>query len=92
MVVKALDTSASPLVVTDAQAAGYANLIVVGGPIVNTVAKDALGDGSITAATEAMVKVVGTKIVVAGYTAADTQAAANALIKWLADNRSSIVR
>ncbi|MCX6767969.1 MAG: hypothetical protein NTY90_04565, partial [Candidatus Micrarchaeota archaeon] len=92
MVVKALDTSASPLVITDANAGAYAQLIVVGGPAVNTVAKDALGDGAITSATEAMVKVVGSKVVVAGYSAADTQAAANALIKWLSDNRDAIVR
>ncbi len=92
MVVKALDTSESPLVITDAQAGGVAKAIVVGGPVVNTVAREALGEGAITSATEAMVKVVDTKVIVAGYTAADTQAAANSLIRWLADNRDRIVR
>ena len=88
-----MDTSAMPLVVLDSSsyAAGTQPLIVVGGPIVNTVAASTLS-GGINPTDEPMVKVVGDKIVVAGYTAADTTSASNALIEWLSTNRDTLQR
>ena len=88
-----MDTSSTPLVVLDSSsyAAGTQPLIVVGGPIVNTVASSTLS-GGINPTDEPMVKVVGDKIVVAGYTAADTTSAANALIGWLTTNRDTLQR
>ncbi|VVB67972.1 Uncharacterised protein [Candidatus Norongarragalina meridionalis] len=88
-----MDTSSTPLVVLDSSsyAAGTQPLIVVGGPIVNTVAASTLS-GGINPTDEPMVKVVGDKIVVAGYTAADTTSAANALIGWLTTNRDTLQR
>ncbi|MBI5228771.1 S-layer protein [Candidatus Micrarchaeota archaeon] len=86
-----LNTKASPLVVTD-DAATSSKLIVVGGPVVNTVADTVLGGKDKIAAGQSMVKVVGDKVVVAGYTAADTTAAAEALIDWLNQNRDALQR
>ncbi len=94
-VVTQLDTASSPLVVTDASGlAGTTQpLIVVGGPLVNTVAAGVPGgDVAATAGSEAVVKVIGDKILVYGYTAADTTSAANALISWLAENAATIQR
>jgi S-layer protein (TIGR01564 family) len=92
-VVKALDTSSSPLVVLDTMAAATQPLIVVGGPIVNLVAQQTPGgDVAATAGSEAVVKVIGDKILVYGYTAGDTTSAANALIGWLAQNAATIQR
>ncbi|MEM0475546.1 MAG: hypothetical protein QW343_02005, partial [Candidatus Norongarragalinales archaeon] len=92
-VVEALDTSATPLVVTDTSglARGTETLILVGGPLVNTLTAQVPGFASMTPG-DSVVKVVGDKVVVAGYTAADTTAAANELIKWLARNKDSLVR
>ncbi len=89
-VVTPLDTSASPLVVTDASA-GAQPLIVVGGPLVNSVAASALsGAPEASAADEPVVKVQGDKILVYGYSAADTTSAANSLIAWLSQNADSL--
>lgn len=89
-VVTPLDTSASPLVVTDASA-GAQPLIVVGGPLVNSVASSALSGAPVASASdEPVVKVQGDKILVYGYTAADTTSAANSLIAWLSQNADSL--
>ncbi|MBI5036757.1 S-layer protein [Candidatus Micrarchaeota archaeon] len=86
-----LDTAASPIVVTDAEASETQPLIVVGGPLVNSVAKQALaGSPAPTASMEPVVKVQGDKILVYGYTAADTQSAADELISWLAANADAV--
>ena len=87
-VVTPLDTSTRTLTVLDSQASSTEPLIVVGGPLVNSVAAAAMqGAAPMTAGSEAIVKVFGDKLVVAGYTASDTQAAANALIAWMAANK-----
>ena len=57
-------------------------LITVGGPAVNSVTAEALPDG-ITADEPVVVKQVGNKIVVAGYTASDTLQAAQQFIQSL---------
>ncbi|MFH1257501.1 MAG: S-layer protein [Candidatus Micrarchaeota archaeon] len=88
-VVTTLMTDTNPLVVLDSQASDTANLIVVGGQIVNSVANAA--GVALKSGDQPMVKVYGsTKLVVAGYTAADTSAAGNELIKWLNENRDSV--
>ncbi|MBI5226592.1 S-layer protein [Candidatus Micrarchaeota archaeon] len=89
-VVTPLDTSSSPLVVTDASA-GAQPLIVVGGPLVNSVAASALsGAPAPSSSDEPVVKVQGDKILVYGYTASDTTSAANSLIGWLSQNTDSL--
>ncbi len=89
-VVTPLDTSSAPLVVTDASA-GAEPLIVVGGPLVNSVAATALtGAPAPAASDEPVVKVQGDKILVYGYTASDTTSAANSLIGWLAANSDAL--
>lgn len=87
--VSKLDTASRPLVVLDTQASASEQVILVGGPLVNTL----------TAQTnpqmqpgESFVKVVGNKIIVAGYTASETQAAANSLIQWLSSKADTLVR
>ncbi len=92
-VVTALNTANTPLVVTDASASATQQLIVIGGPLVNTVAAGIPGgDIAATAGSDAVVKVIGDKILVYGYTAADTTSAANAFIEWLALNAGTIQR
>ncbi len=86
-VVTELSPSA-PLVVFDSEASDTESLIVVGGPVVNTFAQKA--GVSIAAGSEPMIKVSGSKVIVAGYTAADTQAAARELVSWLSDNRDTV--
>ncbi|MEW5955267.1 MAG: S-layer protein [Candidatus Micrarchaeota archaeon] len=91
--VVALNTATNPLVVldTDPMAATTSKLIVVGGPFVNTIAAGVTGADAIsTPGSTPVVKAVGDKILVAGYTAADTKAAADALIAYLASNRESL--
>ncbi len=92
-VVNALDTSRTPLVVTDTSglASGTETMILVGGPLVNTLTAQVPGFATMSPG-DAVVKVVGDKVVVAGYTAADTTDAANSLISWLASNKDSLVR
>lgn len=87
-VVAQLDTKSTPLVVIDKYASGTEPLIVVGGPVVNSMAANAGLPSS--AGKEAMVKVDGAKIYVAGYTAQDTVDAGAELISWLAANRATI--
>ncbi len=85
-----IDTSSSPLVVRDS-GAGTQPLIVVGGPLVNSVASSALqGAPAPSASDEAVVKVQGDRILVYGYTASDTTSAANSLISWLAANADTV--
>ncbi|MBI4360943.1 S-layer protein [Candidatus Micrarchaeota archaeon] len=89
-VVTPLNTASSPLVVRDSQA-GAQPLIVVGGPLVNSVALSAMSGGPAPSASdEAVVKVQGDKILVYGFTASDTQEAARSLIGWLAANADSV--
>ncbi len=92
-VVQALDTSTAPLVVTDTSgmASGTETMILVGGPLVNQLTAQVPGFATMNAG-DAYVKVVGDKVVVAGYTADDTTAAANELISWLSTNSPSLVR
>ena len=87
-----LDTSAMPLVVLDTSpyASGTTNVITFGGQDVNSVSASALAGAALTPGSEAVVKVVGNKIVVAGYDAAGTTQAANSLVAWLASSRDSI--
>ena len=88
-VVTALNTASNPLVVLDSQASDTANLIVIGGQVVNSVASAA--GVNLKQGDEPIVKVFGsTKLVVAGYSAADTSEAGNALINWLSENRASV--
>ncbi len=71
------------LVATDATAsAGY--MVVVGGPWVNSVAQGIAGNDLVTTAAGASYLIAdGQKLLVAGYTAADTQAAADELVTLL---------
>lgn len=91
-VVTPIDTSASKLVVldSDAEAAATSAAILVGGPAVNTITQQAIAGSELafTAGSEPVVKVIGSKVIVAGYSAADTRAAANELIKFLASKRA----
>jgi len=86
-VVKELNTGSNPLVLldSDSEASSASAVIVVGGPIVNTLAKDQPAQ-----AGDSKVVVQGGKIFVYGWTAADTTAAGNELISWLAQNRATI--
>ena len=86
-----LDTSSAPMVVLDTNplASGASSVITFGGQMVNSVSASALAGAELTAG-QTVVKVVGSKIVVAGYDAAGTTEAANSLIAWLSTNRDSI--
>ncbi|MCX6772427.1 MAG: S-layer protein [Candidatus Micrarchaeota archaeon] len=72
----------SNLVVMDSEAPSAGVVIAVGGPMVNTVTDSALkgSDVSFTAGSAPVVKEVGNTIVVAGYSASDTMAAADQFI------------
>jgi hypothetical protein len=73
------------LVVPEVGADTSKNLIIVGGPSVNglsTVTKDDIA----AASQKFIVKKDGNLLIVAGWTADDTVAAGDALIKWLQDN------
>jgi hypothetical protein len=73
------------LVVPEIAADTTKNLIVVGGPSVNGLC--GLAKAEIQAASgQYVVKKDGNKVYVAGWTAADTVDAGNALIAWLQDN------
>jgi hypothetical protein len=79
----ALDPSQAPLVVLDSNADTSATLIAVGGPAVNTVTAAAMQGSSLTLANpgDYIAQPVGdNRILVAGYTAADTTTAANKFI------------
>ncbi len=58
--------------------------IVIGGPIVNSAAAGVAGIDDLTAAGQSKIIVSGTKVVIAGYTAADTEAAVNDFLDYLA--------
>lgn len=71
----------SKLVALDNEGAGAGVAILVGGPMVNTMTADALKDTTVNLQTDGpVVKEIGNKIVVAGYTAADTIIAADQFI------------
>lgn len=73
------------LVVPEVAADTSKNLIVVGGPAVNGLTTVTAAE--IQAASQNyLVKKDGKKLIVAGWTAADTVDAGNALIAWLKDN------
>ncbi len=82
-----INTGRQPLVVLDSQA-GSQPQIVVGGPIVNSVAASMQAGPAVAAgsAGDWWVVVEGNKLLVAGYSAADTTAAANRLIDWMASS------
>ncbi len=90
-VVTPLNTASDRLVVLDSDAGSTAQVIVVGGPMVNSIAAGTPGVAEATNAPgSSIVRVIGGKVFVAGYTAQDTQDAANALIGWLATNRDTV--
>lgn len=73
------------LVVPEVGADTSKNLVIVGGPSVNglsTVTKDEIA----AASQKFIVKKDGNLLIVAGWTADDTVAAGDALVKWLQDN------
>ncbi len=73
------------LVVPEVAADTSKNLIVVGGPAVNGLTTVTAAE--IQAASQNyIVKKDGKKLIVAGWTAADTVDAGNALVAWLKDN------
>jgi hypothetical protein len=76
----------SPLVMLDSDAVGVSTVISVGGDAVNTVTASILSGTTVdwTAQPQMVKEVVkGSKIVVAGYTAQDTLAAANTFVSEL---------
>lgn len=79
------DVRGSQMVMTDRDAAGVGGVVItVGGPAVNSVTSDVLKDAAVDfKTTNVVVKAFGSKIVVAGYSAADTLTAANEFIKAL---------
>ncbi|MCX6776032.1 MAG: hypothetical protein NT130_04265, partial [Candidatus Micrarchaeota archaeon] len=81
----ALNPASQKLVVLDKDADKSATLIVVGGNLVNTVAAEVMQTTSINLVTDkVVVQPIGTnRILVAGYTAADTQTAADQFIQAL---------
>ena len=71
----------SSLVMMDASGPASGPAILVGGPVVNTMTADVLKDSQINLKTDGpLVREFGNKIVVAGYTAEDTMAAAEQFI------------
>ena len=89
-VVNPLDPSSDPLVVMDS-ASGIGPAVVVGGPVVNTIAANTPGAATIaSAAGQSGVRVVGDKIFAYGFTAADTTDAVDSLIKWVAGQRDTV--
>ena len=73
----------SNLVVMDTEAPSAGVVIAVGGPMVNTVTASALqgSDVTFTAGSAPVVKEIGNTVVVAGYSAQDTLAAADQFIQ-----------
>ena len=80
-----LNPASQKLVVLDKDADKSATLIVVGGNLVNTVAAEVMQTTTINLATDkVVVRPIGTnRILVAGYTAADTQTAADQFVQAL---------
>lgn len=80
-----------PLVLLDSEAMAEKGsaMILVGGPVVNELTKEAVQQSAIDFASEKqVVKQIGNKIVVAGYSAADTVAAVDKLINDLNGQRA----
>jgi len=73
------------LVVSDLEADLSKNLIVVGGPAVNSLSTVTASE-LMSASDRYLVTRDGSKLIVAGYDAADTRAAGNALVRWLREN------
>ncbi|MFA6490111.1 MAG: hypothetical protein WCT52_05535, partial [Candidatus Micrarchaeia archaeon] len=74
--------SVSGLVMKDTDGPSANVAILVGGPIVNTMTAEALKDATVDFQKEGVVvKEIGKKIVVAGFTAEDTMAAADLFVK-----------
>jgi hypothetical protein len=71
------------LVVVEGQQS-KSNLVLIGGPSVNSMTKDMTTVDELCSA--AVVKLVGSKLLVAGCEAADTAAAAQSLMDWLSAN------
>ncbi|MFN3527622.1 MAG: S-layer protein [Candidatus Altarchaeaceae archaeon] len=74
------------IVVTDTAADTSKNLIVVGGPSVNTLATDVTKDEIYNDPDKYVIKKVGNKLIVAGWEADDTLAATNKVVEWLKNN------
>lgn len=77
------------LVVPEIAADTTKNLVIVGGPAVNAMS-GVTRDEIQAASGQYVVKKEGNKVYVAGWTAADTVDAGNALIAWLQDNVHSM--
>jgi len=73
------------LVVPESAADISKNLIIVGGPAVNTMST-VTADQLLEADDQYIVRKDGSKVIVAGYNAEDTVSAGNALIAWLQEN------
>ncbi len=72
------------VVVEGGQSSGM-NMVLVGGPSVNSLTKDLVTVDELCPDSEA-IKLSGSKLVVAGCEAADTAQAADALVSWLESN------
>ena len=91
-----LNTATSPIAVLDTQASNASSLIVVGSKYVNSVAAQIFAqnpslDSSFgpTGSSSVVVNTYGNKILVAGYTAAQTVQAGNEFIQQLLSSASS---
>jgi len=79
------------LVVLDSQANTNDQMIVVGGPYVNSIAATLPGADTATESPgDSVVTVIGNDVLVAGYAAQDTMSAAQALVSWLNQNRATV--
>ncbi len=70
------------LVVVEGEQSAGKNLVLIGGPSVNSLTKDLVSVDDLCPSSE-VVKLSGTKLVVAGCEAGDTKEAAEALMNWL---------
>ncbi len=82
------DIKGTTMVMSDTDASNVGGVVItVGGPAVNSVTASVLKDANVDfKTTSVVVKAYGSKIVVAGNTAADTMAAANQFIAALTTN------
>ena len=75
------------LVVLDSDGASKSNLVLVGGPAVNTMTADLVTVDDLCNPKTAVIKqATANKLVVAGCDASDTTAAADSLVTWLKQN------
>jgi len=72
------------LVVVEGKQSSGKSLVLVGGPVVNSLTKEVVKE--IKEGEQLIKKAGASKLVVAGYSAADTQAAADELVSWLKAN------